>query len=331
MQSSCNKDDQSTDESLAPFFITCSSLWNSTEQPTYSPSKSIITGPESPANEFHHVKQSESRFQEQDSSSTLSSCRSHYAMADATRKSTSNDETYGRHVECYQRSPLLYSSADFGVGQVQLDYNKSMACIPFPISESYFGGLVAAYGPNALIYPPIVGMLQARVPLPPLECAESIPVFVNAKQYRAILRRRQIRAKLEAHNKILKFRKPYLHESRHTHAMRRARGPGGRFLNTKNIKQSKLSSPNYSEDVSRKKFVGDIISGSSEPRRSAKVNWGTFTPTGSDVTNIDDILQHPGVQVSTSCIRSGMPVKEDKIHFKAGNGLFLFIDELARK
>lgn len=30
------------------------------------------------------------------------------------------------------------------------------ACIPFPRSESYFGGLVAAYGPNALVSHPII-------------------------------------------------------------------------------------------------------------------------------------------------------------------------------
>ncbi|KAJ3545869.1 hypothetical protein NM208_g2286 [Fusarium decemcellulare] len=57
-------------------------------------------------------------------------------------------------------------------------------------------------------------------------------LYVNAKQYHRILKRRITRHKLEEYLAGSKKRRPYLHESRHRHAMRRMRDRSGRFLPT---------------------------------------------------------------------------------------------------
>ena len=55
----------------------------------------------------------------------------------------------------------------------------------------------------------MIGMATARVPLP-LGFPDDEPIYVNKKQYHAILRRRQFRAKLEAQNKLIKSRKVWV-------------------------------------------------------------------------------------------------------------------------
>lgn len=73
------------------------------------------------------------------------------------------------------------------------------------------------------------GSQLQRVPLPTAEVLEEEPLYVNAKQYHRILKRRQARARLEADGRVPKERRKYLHESRHRHALNRMRGEGGRF------------------------------------------------------------------------------------------------------
>ncbi|RRT75992.1 hypothetical protein B296_00016338, partial [Ensete ventricosum] len=97
------------------------------------------------------------------------------------------------------------------------------ACISYPYADIYYGGIPAVYGPHA-----IVGATYGN-----LDHVKYQDVYSQLILYPLTtdLQARTCNLSCSVHLQ------PYLHESRHLHAMKRARGSGGRFLNTKQQQQ----------------------------------------------------------------------------------------------
>ncbi|KAK8972479.1 hypothetical protein V6N11_018840 [Hibiscus sabdariffa] len=160
-------------------------------------------------------------------------------------------------------------------------FGQPMVCPKYPYMDQCYG-VFSTYGP------PIPG----RVMLPLNLASENGPIYVNAKQYNGIMRRRQSRAKAVLETKLTKARKPYMHHSRHLHAMRRPRGTGGRFLNTKTSNggkdgtemkkagEGKLSNPTGSQN-------SEVLQSDCGTLNSSKEAMGAgSTLSGSEVTSM---------------------------------------------
>ncbi|KAH1085234.1 hypothetical protein AAZX31_07G034500 [Glycine max] len=289
---------------LTSYALGCSSWGTSSESDVQqsSMSKSLSLKMSVLPQQCHKTKPLSFQYQDRDSSSTQSTGQSYPEVGSAqsvqcsnSSASSTHNTTGGKSVEGVIGSTVGIQDCTFPPSQ--LCYNQSLAHTAFHFAEPCFSGLLAApFVPQSNIHhAQLLGMTPARIPLP-LDLSEE-PMYVNAKQYHAILRRRQYRAKLEAQNKLIKERKPYLHESRHLHALKRARGSGGRFLNAKKLQELKLTSANRGLDVSgctQLNLSGNMSESKVQAVENLNYRNGASTTTCSDVistSNSDDVFQ----------------------------------------
>ncbi|KAB2007818.1 hypothetical protein ES319_D10G057100v1 [Gossypium barbadense] len=289
--------------SMSTYVVGCSSWENSTEShvqhSSISENLSLKMGllPQY----LNNKKQLSFQFQDQDSSSTQSTCQSYPEVASAGDSNL------------YEQSLISASSGGNEMhGKLVGDHTKLAA--PMGTQECVLPPSQVDYSKSIIHHQLTMAMLPARVPLP-LELTQDEPIYVNAKQYQAILRRRQYRAKLEAQNKLIKVRKPYLHESRHLHALKRARGNGGRFLNTKKLQESKGITTSNGLDTCFSK---------SEVHQLENYKDAASTASCSDVTtasNSDEIFQQPDFRFSTYSSHIGGPMPGHTGDMQGGGNL----------
>ncbi|XP_044507839.1 nuclear transcription factor Y subunit A-10-like [Mangifera indica] len=174
------------------------------------------------------------------------------------------------------QSPQPENRACFEIG-----FGQHMICAKYPYVDQYYG-VLSTYGPQ----------ISGRIMLPLNLSSDDGPIYVNAKQYHGIIRRRKSRAKAVLENKMASRRKPYMHHSRHLHAIRRPRGCGGRFLNTKDLRkqngrteekkggEEQLLLPSGSQGSEVLQSEGGNLNSSKE------THCNTSTLSGSEVTSM---------------------------------------------
>lgn len=100
---------------------------------------------------------------------------------------------------------------------------------------------------------------------------------LNLKKYAAILRRKEARARYAFKTKSVIDKKPYLHETRHRHGVKRTRCSNGRF---EEKKENKVEEPN--------EFITIIMN---LPSNSEDEN----TQFSTEFARVDDVIKEGSV------------------------------------
>lgn len=190
----------------------------------------------------------------------------------------------------------LSSSAQPMAGQMQAGQPRRMShsvnspAVQSTPGQTHMGAPRPPTQPQQPQAPPAPQQQSPEVPV--AGANEESPLYVNAKQFHRILKRRMARQKLEEALRLTsKGRKPYLHESRHNHAMRRPRGPGGRFLTADEVAQMEANGT-LPTDVSKDAKGDDSGHGNgttdSAKRKAGDMNGNTKNDTPAKKHKSDD-------------------------------------------
>ena len=172
-------------------------------------------------------------------------------------------------------------------GQIIIQHPTAAAAASTGNQSVATGSASAAQSPgNIVMVVPGAAGVPASVQRIPIQgqtaqdvSLEEEPLYVNAKQYHRILKRRQARAKLESDGRIPKERRKYLHESRHKHAMNRVRGEGGRFHSGSSRRDhlSNLTNGSNSDPSSSHQNGNNSNEGNTSPSQGLSHNYSDIS------------------------------------------------------